>query len=122
MVKLIFCLRRRPDMSVEEFHRYWRDDHAPLVTRHAATLGIRRYVQLHTVPGPVNAMLAASRGGPEAYDGVAELWFDSAESLASSAATDEGMAAAAELAHDEERFIDHARSPLFVADEQAIIG
>jgi uncharacterized protein (TIGR02118 family) len=122
MVKLIFCLRRRPDMSVEEFHRYWHDEHGPLVTRHAAALGIRRYVQLHTVPGPVNAMLAASRGGPEAYDGVAELWFDSAESLAASAATDAGMAAAAELAHDEERFIDHARSPLFVADERAIIG
>jgi uncharacterized protein (TIGR02118 family) len=122
MVKLIFCLRRRPDISEEEFHRYWRHEHGPLVTRHAAALGIRRYVQLHTVSGPVNAMLAASRRGPEAYDGVAELWFDSTEALASSAVTDEGVAAAAELAHDEERFIDHARSPLFVAEEQAIIG
>lgn len=122
MVKLIFCLRRRPDMTVEEFHRYWHDEHGPLVARHAAALGIRRYVQLHTVSGPVNAMLASSRGGPEAYDGVAELWFDSAETLAASAATDEGLAAAAELAGDEERFIDHARSPLFVAEEKPIIG
>jgi uncharacterized protein (TIGR02118 family) len=122
MVKLIFCLRRRPDLSAAEFHRYWRDEHGPLVMRHAGALGIRRYVQLHTVAGPVNAMLAASRGGPEAYDGVAELWFDSAETLTSQAATEQGMAAAAELAGDEERFIDHARSPLFVADEQTIIG
>ncbi|HUD17238.1 MAG TPA: EthD domain-containing protein [Acidimicrobiales bacterium] len=122
MIKLIFCLRRRQDISEEEFHRYWRHEHGPLVIRHAATLGIRRYVQLHTVSGPVNAMLAATRGGPEAYDGVAELWFDSADALASSAATEKGMAAAADLARDEERFIDHARSPLFVADEQAIIG
>jgi len=82
MIKLIFCLRRRQDISEEEFHRYWRHEHGPLVIRHAATLGIRRYVQLHTVSGPVNAMLAATRGGPEAYDGVAELWFDSADALA----------------------------------------
>jgi uncharacterized protein (TIGR02118 family) len=122
MVKLIFCLHRRADISEEEFHRYWRQDHAPLVARHAGALGIRRYVQLHSGAGPVNAMLAASRGAPEAFDGVAELWFDDAESLARSAASAEGMAAAAELAADEERFIDHGRSPLFVADEQVIIG
>jgi uncharacterized protein (TIGR02118 family) len=121
MVKLIFCLRRRDDISEEEFHRYWRDEHGPLVTRHADALGIRRYIQVHTVVGPVNAMLAASRGGPEAYDGVAELWFDDAEALARSAGSEKGLAAAAELARDERRFIDHSRSPLFVADEHAVI-
>jgi uncharacterized protein (TIGR02118 family) len=122
MVKLVFCLRRRSDISAEEFHRYWGQDHAALVTGYAEVLGIRRYVQLHTEPGPANAALAASRGAPEPYDGIAELWFDDAEALAASAATEEGMAAAIELAHDEERFIDHSRSPLFVAAEQVIIG
>ncbi len=122
MVKLIFCLRRRPDITEEEFHRYWREEHGPLVSRHASALGIRRYVQLHTERGPVNAVLAASRGTPEAFDGVAELWFDDAEALAASAGTDEGKAAVAELAGDEQRFIDHARSPLFLADEHTVLG
>jgi uncharacterized protein (TIGR02118 family) len=122
MVKLIYCLRRRPEVSVEEFHRYWRDEHAPLVTSHAASLGIRRYAQLHTVSGPVNALLAASRQGPEAYDGVAELWFDDAEALVAGASSDAGMAAARELAIDEARFIDHSRSPLFVAEEHEVIS
>ena len=31
MIKLTFCLRRRPDLSAEEFHRYWRDEHGPSV-------------------------------------------------------------------------------------------
>jgi uncharacterized protein (TIGR02118 family) len=122
MVKLIFCLRRRSDISEEEFHRYWRDEHGPLVARHASTLGIRRYVQLHTVPGPVNQLLAATRHSPEAYDGVAELWFDSADALTASAGSDEGLAAASELAGDERRFIDHTRSPLFVADEHEVVA
>jgi len=122
MVKLIFCLRRRADISEDEFHLYWRFEHGPLVARHASALGIRRYVQLHALPGPLNEVLAASRHAPEAYDGVAELWFDDADTLASSAASAEGMAAAAELAEDEERFIDHSRSPLFVAEEHGIIS
>ncbi|HVC70279.1 MAG TPA: EthD domain-containing protein [Acidimicrobiales bacterium] len=120
MVKLIFCLRRRPEISEEEFHRYWREEHGPLVTRHASALGIRRYVQLHTTSGAVNAILAASRGGPEAYDGVAELWFDDTDALV--AGSEAGMAAAAELALDEARFIDHGRSPLFVAEEHPVIA
>ncbi len=122
MVKLIFCLRRRHDISEEEFHRYWRQEHGPLVARHASALGIRRYVQLHTVSGPVNALLAATRRSPEAYDGVAELWFDDADALVAGAATEEGRTAAADLARDEARFIDHDRSPLFVAEEHPVIG
>jgi uncharacterized protein (TIGR02118 family) len=122
MVKLIFCLRRRSDISEEEFHRYWRDEHGPLVARHASALGIRRYVQLHTVSPGLNALLAASRGSPDAFDGVAELWFDDADALGRQAGSDEGRAAAAQLADDEKRFIDHERSPLFVAEEHEVIG
>ena len=122
MVKLIFCLHRRRDISEEEFHRYWRDEHGPLVARHASALGIRRYVQVHTVGSPVNAALAASRGTPDGYDGVAELWFDDADALVGAAGTEEGRAAAAALAADEERFIAHSRSPLFVAEEHVVIG
>ena len=54
MLKLVFCLRRRAEMSRDEFQRYWRDRHAPLVARHAATLRIARYVQLHSLSSPVN--------------------------------------------------------------------
>ena len=86
----MFCLRRRPEISEEEFHRYWREEHGPLVARHAAALRIRRYVQVHTVSGAVNELLAASRGAPEPFDGVAELWFDDADDLVAGAGSDEG--------------------------------
>jgi uncharacterized protein (TIGR02118 family) len=121
VVKLIFCVRRRPDISEPEFHRYWREVHGPLVTTVAAVLGIRKYVQVHTLPGPVSQALAASRGAPEPYDGVAELWFDSAEALMASTASPEGAAAGRELLADEKRFIDHARSPIFPAEEHQVV-
>ena len=121
MIKLVFCLHRLPHLSREEFQRYWFERHAPLVRSHAAALKIRRYVQTHTGEQPLNDGLQASRGGPEAYDGVAELWWDSADALAAATSTPQGQAAGAALLADERTFIDLARSPLFVAVERPII-
>jgi hypothetical protein len=84
-------------------------------------LGIRRYVQVHTLETPVNEALRRGRGGPGAYDGVAELWFDSLDALAAAGATPEGRAAGRRLVEDERTFIDLARSPVMVAAEHDII-
>lgn len=124
MIKLTFCLHRLPSLSRDEFQRYWREQHAPLVARHAAVLRIRRYVQLHSLPDgdPANAGLRASRGGPADYDGVAELWWDSLDDLAAATASADGRAASLALLEDERRFIDLARSPLWLGREHVVIG
>ena len=122
MLKLVFCLHRRAHLSRAEFQRYWREVHGPLVRSHAAALRIRRYTQTHTLDHPLNAGLQASRGGPDAYDGVAELWWNDADDLAAAQASPEGAAASRALLEDEQRFIDLARSPLFVAEEHPIVG
>ena len=122
MVKLVFCLRRLPSLSLAEFQEYWLQKHAPLVASHANTLRIRRYVQSHTLDeANLQQALAASRGAEEGYDGVAELWWDSMEDFAGASATPEGRAAANELLEDERKFIDHARSPLWVSQEHKIV-
>ena len=121
MIKLTFCLRRLPHLSREDFQRYWRDQHAPLVAKHARTLGILRYVQTHTGHDALNVAMQASRGGPEAYDGVPELWFESESAMAAN--TSEAAAkAGAELLEDEKKFIDLANSPLRFSDEYAVVG
>ncbi len=33
MIKLICFVRRKPGMSADDFHRYWRDVHGPLIAR-----------------------------------------------------------------------------------------
>ena len=118
MIKLTFCLVRASHLTREEFQRYWRENHAPLVEKHRAALGILRYVQVHTRETPANEGLRQSRGAPEAFDGVAELWFESAELPATPAAA----TAAKELLEDERRFIDHARSPIWLADERPVLS
>lgn len=123
MIKLVFCLRRKPGMSLPEFQHYWLNTHAPLVARHAETKRIRRYVQTHTLDDPaMQQALARARGAPENYDGVAELWWDSREDMASGVATPEGRAASIALLEDERKFIDHANSPLWLAEEHEIVA
>ena len=122
MIKLVFCLRRAQGISREQFQKYWYEKHAPLVKSHAETLRIRRYVQTHALPSEASAAIRASRGAPEEYDGVAELWWDSAEDLAATNQTEEGRAAGLALLEDERRFIDLSDSPLFFCEEREIVS
>jgi uncharacterized protein (TIGR02118 family) len=122
MIKLVFTLRRREDMTREEFQRYWREQHAPLVRRHADALAIRRYVQVHARDTPLDEAVAGARGSePRFYDGVAELWWDSVEELVEAFSSDAGQAAGQELLEDEMRFIDLPRSPLWLGEEDVVI-
>ena len=122
MIKLVFCARRLPHLSREEFQHHWRETHGPLVRQHAATLRIRRYVQVHTLDDPIQEALRTSRGCTEAYDGVAELWWDSLDDLAGARGDPAWLQAATALLEDERRFIDLARSSVFVGREHVVIG
>lgn len=119
MIKLTFCLRRRPDLDPEEFRRYWRDEHGPLVRDRAAVLGIRKYQQVHTLDEPElhDALRARNGGAPEPFDGIAEVWVDDVESFRRGSGTPESRQAAKDLLEDEARFIDLANSPMWLGEE-----
>lgn len=123
MIKLTYCLRRKPGMTWEEFSTYWRETHAPLVAARAEVLGIRRYVQLRTVQAPeLHAAYRARNGGsPEPFDGVAELWFDDLDSMLA-ARGDDATNAGQELLEDERNFIDLPNSPLWLGNETEVVG
>ena len=74
-----------------------------------------------TAADPINDAIRKSRGGPEPYDGTAELWFDSVEAMTAPGATPEGKAAMKALREDEARFIDGAGSPVWVGEEHPVL-
>ena len=123
MIKLTYILRRRPEMTREEFQSYWRETHGPLVASVADQLGIRRYVQVHT--GYPDFSLADDPirvGLGEPYDGVAEVWWDDYDSLVAGMGSEEGTAALQLLGEDEAKFIDFSRSALWLADAHVFVG
>lgn len=120
MIKLTFCIHRLPHLSQEEFLSYWLNTHGELVKKHAGTLNIRRYVQTHTLDDPLNGAIRKGRGTPLGYDGVAELWFDSADAMMAPGKSEAGRAAMKALREDEARFIDQAQSPVFIGGEHLV--
>lgn len=121
MIKLAFCLRRKPSLTVEEFQDHWLNTHAPLVRKHQKALRIMRYVQLHTDYGTMTENLRRFRGAPEPFDGIAELWYESREVLEGLGDDPAARVASRELREDEERFVDLASSPIWIAEEKEII-
>ncbi|MFP4310489.1 MAG: EthD domain-containing protein [Nitriliruptoraceae bacterium] len=96
MIKLLALVRRRPDLSPEEFARYWTTVHAPL----AEAQGPRGYViDVRNPEQPAGAL--------EDIDGVAEIWWDDHDHMERGLTSEAGRIAAADVANfaAEVRFI-----------------
>lgn len=69
MIAAISLMRRRPDLSLEQFSRHWLHPHGTMT---AELPGLRHYVQHHPIDAPGTNTLARELG----LDGIPELWFD----------------------------------------------
>jgi uncharacterized protein (TIGR02118 family) len=105
VIKVIVLLPRRDGMSREEFARYLRDHHFPIVTK---LPGLRRLVFNQVLPDP--------NSPPPAYDAVAEDWFDDLAAMGAAFASPEGQAVIADAAN----FLDMARLQLLVVEEEEV--
>jgi hypothetical protein len=118
----VFCLRRLPALSPDEFFQYWLQNHGPLVLGHAKALRIRRYTQGHSFTDARIAPAVNARGCQvPPYDGVAEVYWETVEDLLDGASSPEGRAAGRALLEDERRFIDLPNSSLFFVREHEIV-
>lgn len=119
MIKLVYIVRKRDDVSDAEFHRYWLENHGPLVRSFAKTMRARKYVQSHTIIAGANAaQMASARGMGEPYDGITEVWWESLEDMTASSPEMDKVARA--LLEDEAKFIDLKRSTIFVTEEHVV--
>lgn len=117
MIKLIMCLHRRSDITREAFQDYWRNSHGPFFMKHASVMRAKKYIQSHTLSSPLNEGMRQSRGMAEAFDGVAEVWFESEKELMEAMGSTEMAELGPKLVADENNFIDHARSCAFIVEE-----
>jgi uncharacterized protein (TIGR02118 family) len=102
MFKVVTLLKRKSGLAVDAFQEHWRERHAPLV---AARLRPARYV--------ISAALLQGYGkGELLFDGISEMWF------ASKAAFE--VPAPAEVAADEESFLDRKRTVVMPVDVHVI--
>lgn len=106
MIKVVYCITKKPGLSDEEFFRYWKEVHGPLGSR---IPGLRKLVQSHRI------CVGGDHRKPY-FDGVAELWFDDVALLLNARQSPEWQAATA----DEANFVDHKHVAYFVSEEHVI--
>jgi uncharacterized protein (TIGR02118 family) len=120
MIKLVYIIRKRDDVSDKDFHDYWLHKHGPLVASVAKAIRARKYIQSHTIMAETAAAMSASRKMAPIFEGITEVWWDNAEDLAAGGSTPEGQEAGRALLQDEAKFIDFARSTIFFTEEHLI--
>ena len=120
MVKLVYCLCRKADISPKEFYDYWLNTHGPKVKDAAEAMRARRYIQSHTCAPELNDVFLKSRGLAPAYDGITEVWWNSIDDLKAAMGSPEGSEVMAKLMEDETHFIDFSQSRVFITTEHSI--
>jgi uncharacterized protein (TIGR02118 family) len=98
----VFIARRRPDLSIEEFQHYWRNEHAAITLTFP---DINRYVQNHLAVR--NGQLLLPHPG---FDVFSELDFESADAMDASWSSPEYAVGE----DDENNFIDPRWSTVLV--------
>lgn len=112
MIKLIVFVKRNAAMSPPAFHEYWRTQHAHKVRSIPASAKyIRRYVQAH-------ALDAQYATGDPAFDGTAEIWFDSVQDKDAFFSDRDYLAI---VAPDERVFADMDQTRFLLCREEQVI-
>ena len=101
MIKIVAVIRKKPELTREQFLEHWNVEHPEFVRK---LPGIRRYRQ--------NPAIEHSKEWP--FDGMAELWFDSVKDVAVAYAGAEAEA----LFEHETSFLDDMQ--WFIAEESEI--
>ncbi len=121
MIKYVYCICKRADLSDEEFHTYWRGKHSELIRSLAKAFRGKKYIQSHTMNTPINQEMIKARGfDSPPYDGVTEIWWDNMEEFLAGVNSPEGTEAAQKYIADEANFVDFSKSRAFLTEEYVV--
>ncbi|SFC76860.1 EthD domain-containing protein [Spirosoma endophyticum] len=113
MVKFTILLRKRADLSHDEFVTYHKTKHAPLfISLPEVQQHVRRYVQCHSLPIALPGM------PPQAYDGITELWFDNEAAMGQVFMSERYLAL---VRPDEAKFLDMGGCGFLVCSENPVL-
>ena len=113
MYKSIALLKRKPELSREDFIAYYENNHVPLIRR--LLPGIRGYRR--NFIEPEGAFVSADAAARD-FDVITELWFADRAAYEAAMAHHERPEVAGAIAADEENFLDRSKTRMFVVDER----
>ena len=103
MINAITIIKKKQNLTYENFQNYWKNEHAEIVTRSPL---VGTYVQSHPI---YNDKLTFE----DTVDGIAEIWFEDTNAMRTLAATKEYK----DIQDDEKVFIDGSAVRLIIAED-----
>lgn len=117
MVRLVYCVTGRQDISPEEFRQYWQDEkYTSLLTQIVKLYRASRHDQNLTLNINMNAQIMERQGTGKPHDGVIEIWWGSAKEMTAINESPEAEELKRKLREYEEQFIDRSLSKIFFTE------
>ena len=117
MVRYINCVKRRPEMSIEQFRRFWNSaEFDELINQVVAASGAKRFNKSATLVIEANIQIQQQRGSSEPFDGVLEYWWDKAAHLSDLFAQPQTKLLLQQMMDYQKQFIDLSHSSSFFTE------
>ena len=110
MIKVVTTLKKRADLTTEQFRDYYEGHHRLLGEKYLSGYACR-YVRRYLDPLP------GELAGEEHFDVLLEIWFPDEAAFEQCSARLAEPEVAAEIAADEEKLFDRARKRSFLLQE-----
>ena len=119
MFKISHYIKKRDDVSIEDFREYWLGEHAELVKAYAEKIGVRSYTKCEALPDhPMTKNGTATYDtGPLRYDFIDHWIFNDIEDLRQGAAMPEVQALMEKAYASEDQWVDIAASNVLMTTD-----
>ena len=117
MIRFINCIKKRSDVSDEDFRRYWQDPYFDtLIVKVVTLIKPERYERNLTLKVQANELIQQERGSREPFDATIEYWWTNAQNLLQVYNSDEAAAVKKEMLTYQQQFVDLAQSCAFFTE------
>lgn len=120
MIKFIQCVKKKPEISIQDFRRSWKIYQAK-ATELARALNAKGLTFCTTLNVEENLQVMLTRGTSEPYDGVAQFLFSNAPRTIESLSHEPGASLMMDLQRLQSEFVDLENSAFFFAAEEVVI-
>lgn len=121
MIKIMQCIRRKPQLSVAEFRQHW-DRYKETWLELAKLSSAKRMVTSIGLEIDQNTSIKLARGTGEPFDGVLEVWWENGGQVVKhmdDPALKDKLASMRKL---QEEFVELGSSSFFFASEEEHLG
>ncbi len=118
MIRLITLLKRRDDVSVDDFMAFWNsDEFDAAIERAVALYKPVKWQRARALNLAIHDEVQEKLGRGEPFDGVQDYWWENAGDILEIFRSEEGQAQSAAMQSLLDPYVNHAESRIFFTED-----